>query len=407
MGLTSRRVCCRPSFAKSASKSKFHDSRVFNSHSNEFSRHTLGGETVGPQSDHALFGGDWDKSDEALVGSHTGKMQSPRYTFPRSSRFAPGGATGEDDGPPGPGSYIFQEGSDLMGTARSALSSTHTISSTSTLFGKEARMRSSQKQPFISSAHARANLGVDGPGPARYNPKTTQTIASILGGATSRSARGGPFKEGSAENTQVGPGIYSPSQAHTPRAATHIMGTRNPEPTQAETPGPGTQPPSTPHQVLCGSTPLLTHRTPCLLALLADQYTPRQAGTFASARGRRGTQVMQNKAPRTEGTRFISAWHSQSELQGQDTNPGPKYENASTIGAKHSPAFGFGSSKAHDAGGQVFISSTHSKENKGIDGPGPGAYSPRLPTTPRCEHEHDKKTHNKSVDPDPSPLALL
>lgn len=101
---------------------------------------------------------------------------------------------------------------------------------------------------------------------------------------------------------------------------------------------------------------------------------------------------MQNKAPRTEGTRFISAWHSQSELQGQDQNPGPKYENATTIGAKHSPAFGFGNSKAHDAGGQVFISATHSKENKGIDGPGPGAYSPRLATTPRCE-DTVKKTH--------------
>jgi hypothetical protein len=26
---------------------------------------------------------------------------------------------------------------------------------------------------------------------------------------------------------------------------------------------------------------------------------------------------MQNKAPRTEQTRFISSWHAQSELQGQ------------------------------------------------------------------------------------------
>ena len=90
----------------------------------------------------------------------------------------------------------------------------------STLFGKEARLKNSLKQPFISSAHARANLGVDGPGPARvsarqgslifhrigkltqcgpvlqYSPKHTQTIAAILGGAGSKSARGGPFKEG-------------------------------------------------------------------------------------------------------------------------------------------------------------------------------------------------------------------
>jgi hypothetical protein len=53
----------------------------------------------------------------------------------------------------------------------------HTISSTSTLFGKEGRMRSSQKQPFISSAHARANLGVDGPGPARVS-LPTKTVAA-------------------------------------------------------------------------------------------------------------------------------------------------------------------------------------------------------------------------------------
>lgn len=102
------------SFAASAAKSKFHDSRVFNSHSSEFARHRLGAETVGPQSPHAPFGGDWvrcighaifeaveslrcrtcdadaqDKSEKAVI-KVTGKMQSPRYSFPKSSRFTAG-----------------------------------------------------------------------------------------------------------------------------------------------------------------------------------------------------------------------------------------------------------------------------------------------------------------------------
>ena len=62
-------------------------------------------------------------------------------------------------------------------------------------------------------------------------------------------------------------------------------------------------------------------------------------------------------------------------LISQDQNPGPQYKNRSTLGPKNAPAFGFGSSKAHDADSQVFISATHAKENQGADGPGPGAYS--------------------------------
>jgi len=75
-------------------------------------------------------------------------------------------------------------------------------------------------------------------------------------------------------------------------------------------------------------------------------------------------------------------------LISQDQNPGPQYKNRSTLGPKNAPAFGFGSSKAHDADSQVFISATHAKENQGADGPGPGAYSPRMPTTPRSGSRH-------------------
>ena len=144
---------------------------------------------------------------------------------------------------------------------------------------------------------------------------------------------------------------------------------------------------------------------------VSDKYNPRQDGSFASPRRRKGTQVLHNRAPRTEQSRFISAWHAQSELQGQvcanvkephltllhvifvvlisqDQNPGPQYKNRSTLGPKNAPAFGFGSSKAHDADSQVFISATHAKENQGADGPGPGAYSPRMPTTPRSGSRH-------------------
>jgi hypothetical protein len=40
------------------------------------------------------------------------------------------------------------------------------------------------------------------------------------------------------DNTPA-PDLYQPTQAHTPRAATHIMAARHPELTQDDTPGPG------------------------------------------------------------------------------------------------------------------------------------------------------------------------
>ena len=90
------------SFAKPTAK--------FKMHSNEPSRHRPEEAKVGPQSPHALFGGDWvrcigrafwgpyislrcrlcaaqDKSDEAVMIGVTGKRHSPRYSFPKSSRF--------------------------------------------------------------------------------------------------------------------------------------------------------------------------------------------------------------------------------------------------------------------------------------------------------------------------------
>lgn len=116
-----------------------------------------------------------------------------------------------------------------------------------------------------------AKISVCGSVP-QYLPKTTQTIASILGGARSKSARGGPYKDGrisivvlhfnrlnlrpvrvadlftvmvlhsglsSGADGTPAPNLYQPSQAHTPRAATHIMAARHPELRQDETPGPG------------------------------------------------------------------------------------------------------------------------------------------------------------------------
>lgn len=57
----------------------------------------------------------------------------------------------------------------------------HSVSSTSTVFGKEERLKDSQKQPFISAAHARANLGVDGPGPAGVSARNGDIATLYLG----------------------------------------------------------------------------------------------------------------------------------------------------------------------------------------------------------------------------------
>ena len=196
--------------------------------------------------------------------------------------------------------------------------------------------------------HARTNCGLEGPGPARYLPNTTQTAPKVIGGAASKGER-----QWFDANGMPGPGTYTTNAKNSPRAPTYAMGARNPTITVAKTPGPGA-------------------------------YSPRKPASSA------GTRVMRNTAGRTEQGRFISAWHSQSALAGQGANPGPKYDLKSSVGPGNAPSYGFGSAAAHGvdlaASSSAFISAQHSKENMGRHGPGPGAYSPRMTklTTPRC-----------------------
>ena len=181
------------------------------------------------------------------------------------------------------------------------------------------------------------------------------------------------------------------------------MATRNPELTQVETPGPGTV-----HLGRsCRPGPLAHCRT--IAGLRQVQPTPRRLVCVAEASQGDTGSTQQGTADRAIAFHLCMARTVRVARTGlcerertaptllhmifvvlisQDQNPGPQYKNRSTLGPKNAPAFGFGSSKAHDADSQVFISATHAKENQGADGPGPGAYSPRMPTTPRSGSRH-------------------
>lgn len=141
-------------------RGRFEDTRVFTSHSNDFARDKLGSETVGPNSSHASFGGDWDHPDPEgngynRVQSVTGKMKSPRYTFSKAQRMPDNPASSIT---PGPGTYDRGDynkelsSTDLMGTTVSALASTHTISSSSAMFAQAERFKDQNKMPFLSSS---------------------------------------------------------------------------------------------------------------------------------------------------------------------------------------------------------------------------------------------------------------
>jgi hypothetical protein len=140
-----------------------------------------------------------------------------------------------------------------------------------------------------------------------------------------------------------GPGTHTPNFNHTPRAASHFMGNRVPEPRVDDTPGPGA-------------------------------YSFHDGGL-----SQRGTRVLGNTSGRDEPKRYISPKHAQSEL-GLHT-PGPIYEAESCFGAKASPGASF--SKAGN-NQPVYISAQHSKEHRGQGGPGPTAYSPRTSSSRRA-----------------------